>query len=121
VQPSGHHQMQDEEEVSLEEKDEALAQPSQPEDALTHGLLQGRLGGASEGGTTHPDTLQGLAQHASGERTQIDGEVRVLGHGHHNVAPVRLGARWESSYLEAKKLGSASERYVFSARAAALR
>ena len=113
--------MQDEEEVSLEEKDEALPQPPQPEDALAHGLLQGRLGGTSEGRATHPDALQGLAHHTRGERTQIDGEVRVLGHGVHNVAPVRLGARLETSYLEAKKLGSASERYVFSARAAALR
>src|SRR5215472_3060743 len=74
VEPAGDHEVEDEEQPVLEHEDQPLALTPERGHPLAGSGPQRWIGGANQRRPTHADSLQRLAQHARGQRLQVDGE-----------------------------------------------
>jgi len=88
VQPARNHQVQDQEQISLEREDDSLADPSQREDPAAAGLPERRSDRAQQKRARQPHRLESLTDDARFERGEIAQDVRQLRHGIEAYNPV---------------------------------
>jgi len=80
AQPSGDHEMDDDEEVAFERQHDALAEPLDPDDELALDRRDRRRHRAEQERVTDRDALETLADGLGGEPLDVDGDVGELGH-----------------------------------------
>ena len=120
VESAGDHQMQDEPEIVIEPEDDSLPQSPRLADGLAVGLVQGRVERPQQERAADAHAVQALADDATVEGLDIDGDIRQL--GHEDGAPRRGPNRTRSPRLaffigannrriggELRRAGSATE------------
>ena len=80
LEPAGDHQVNHQEQPTLEDEDDPLAEPANLEHAPSAGCAERRVEGAHHERTRDANTLQRLTGHARRDRLDVDGDVRKLRH-----------------------------------------
>ncbi len=75
AQPSGNHQVQDQEQTAVEVKDDPLSHPPQSHDHAAFDGSDGRLDRAHEERIPEPQPLERLIKHPRGQRFEIERDV----------------------------------------------
>ena len=88
VQPARDHQVQHQEQVSLEREDDPLADPPESDDPAALGLAKRRRDRPQQKRARQPHRLEPLADDARLERGEVAQDVRQLRHGIEAYNPV---------------------------------
>src|SRR5439155_4297473 len=81
LQAAGDHQVDHHEQAALEAEDEALADAAQLLNALVLACRERRLDAAEQKRAAQAHLLELAVEDPGLETLEVDGEVRVLGHG----------------------------------------
>ena len=90
VETAGDHQVQDEEEVVIKGKHDALAEAAKFADGLAFDGVDARDGGAEEEWGGDAQVFERLTDYARGERGEVGRDVRELGHRLFEVAAIQF-------------------------------
>jgi hypothetical protein len=86
AQTARDHQVDDQEEITLEYEDDPLADSAQPEDLLARGFAYGRIKRANYERIADDNALESLVDNSRGEPLQVQQDVRELGQRYPSIA-----------------------------------